>query len=97
MSGGGNFFDWLVGAFMGLLAVVWGQTNHRIGKLEDCVKTKADEVELVRQRDNVRDLFRENGLIRDAMNKGFRELIDVIHASETRISEKLDSKQDKSR
>jgi flavoprotein len=64
-------------------AVGWVRrdTNARIKRVEEEVKTKASEAEVSRQRDHVVELFREVAAVRKDMNGGFEAIRKDMHAA----------------
>jgi hypothetical protein len=75
---------YLAGAALAALSTAVGwvrhDTNARIKRIEEDVKTKADESELTRQRDNIAELFNRVGDVRANMvTRGeFGELRNLI-------------------
>jgi hypothetical protein len=72
-------------------AVGWVRrdTNARIKRVEDDVKTKASEVELTRQREHVVALFQEVAKVREDMNGGFTAIRRDMHLAHVELIDRL--------
>ena len=92
-------FDWdtaskvggtCVAAMGALVGVVYKGTHARIKRVEVAVALKADEAELLRQREHVVELFKENTKIREDMTNGFAAESKEMHTMHLDIINRLE-------
>ena len=84
-----TFFSACVAVILG----TWKNLNGRMRALALKVDAKADEAELIRQRDHVVELFEEQKSIRREMNEGFRGMQDTIHDLHVDLLEKFSERR----
>jgi hypothetical protein len=73
----------------GLIGTLYRSQQARFSKLEAAVALKADDAELIRQRNNIVELFREHAKIREDMNGGFGALREEMHTIHLDIVDRI--------
>lgn len=76
-------------AVAGTFLAMWKSHGRRIGVLEDDVKKKADNAEMVRVRDHVASLYQGQETIRKDMNAGFNGVTDQLHRLELLVTKHI--------
>lgn len=86
---------WVAGGAATLAGLVWGDMKRRVNNVEKELKSKAEKLELDRNRDHVANLFTEQIKIRKEMNEGFSQVKDMMHEYHTEILRELSHKADR--
>jgi hypothetical protein len=73
-----------------MVGIIYKGTVSRVKKVEVAVATKADNSELLRQRDSVAELFRDQKTMSKDMSDGFLSLTNGMRDMELRIIDRID-------
>lgn len=88
--------EYLLGALLALIGLVWGDNKRRISILEGALEKKADSEDVQRHQEHIIKLFDQHKDIVHEMNSGFTAITRQIHDGQMMIMKELSGKADKS-